>query len=113
MRKRYYNKRYLRVDPKRLDFIKKRKRTLIIAGIVAAVLVLLFAGNYGVWGIIKTQMFVARLNRQIEKEEAKVDSLTREIRLLKTDSTYIEKVAREEFNMAGENEKLFIFQEKR
>jgi len=86
MQKRYYNRRYLRIDPKRLEFIKKRKRTFIILGVVGAVFVLLFAGNYGAWGIIKRQLLIAQLNRQIKREEAKIDSLRQEIQLLKTDS---------------------------
>jgi cell division protein FtsL len=50
-----------------------------------------------------------RLHRRIAELNRSIDSLGREIERLRSDTTYIEKIARERLGMARKDEKVYKF----
>ena len=89
---------------------KKTKRISAIAAI-AAISLLLFLGNRGFVDIYRSYNEISIQSEQIERARSTLDSLKDQYELLKHDTTYIEKLAREKLGMAAENEKIIKFVE--
>ncbi len=66
-----------------------------------------FGGSYGLIQLWRLQQRQAALDREVMRLQVQQDSLRREIQLLQTDTTYIEKVARERYNMGKPGEKIY------
>jgi cell division protein FtsB len=66
-----------------------------------------FGGSYGLIQLWRLQQRQAALDREVMRLQVQQDSLRREIHLLQTDSTYIEKVARERYKMGKPGEKIY------
>ena len=87
--------------------MKKKKigRWIVLGGLILF-LAYIAASNVNLYYVYrKTQ----RLNEQIAQLNRTIDSLAQEIEKLKSDTTYIEKIARERLGMAGEDEKVYKF----
>jgi cell division protein FtsB len=80
-----------------------RKRLFTIAGLTLVVIVFVLFSNYGV---------ITRLSLMLEQTmttlKATSDSLRRQVRILETDSTEIERLARERYGYIRPNEEVFI-----
>ena len=66
-----------------------------------------FGGSYGLIQLLRLQQRQAALDREVMRLQVQQDSLRREILLLQTDTTYIEKVARERYKMGKPGEKVY------
>jgi len=56
------------------------------------------------------QQDIARLDREIQQQETLENKQKTEIEALKTDSSYIERTARNKLNLARPNEVIFRFE---
>jgi cell division protein FtsB len=92
---------------------QQRRRLVIGAGcaVVLAVVVALLAGDQGVVALYRTWRQMGSLNEELNTSRRTIDSLKIEIQRLKNDTAYIERIAREKYGMARENEKMFKFVE--
>jgi cell division protein FtsB len=66
-----------------------------------------FGGSYGLIQLWRLQQRQVALDREVMRLQVQQDSLRREIHLLQTDSTYIEKIARERYQMGKPGEKIY------
>lgn len=66
-------------------------------------------GSYN-WKTLKEQE--SQLSEELDELNAKRMALSREIRLLKTDPAYVEKIIRQRLNYVRKNEILYRFEEK-
>ena len=76
------------------------------------ILYFLFGGDYNIYNLWKYRQKEKNLRSEIQKNEKEKEQLTAEIGMLKHDSTYIEKIAREEFKMGKPDEKIYIITSK-
>ena len=79
----------------------------VLAGMVFLLYVFLF-GNHGLIRFYQLQHRKNQLVKTIEELKKEQESLKEEINLLTTNFHYIEKVAREEYQMGKKNEKIFL-----
>jgi cell division protein DivIC len=56
------------------------------------------------------QMNIAQLDREIARQDALENKQKTEIEALKTDSSYVERIARDKLNLARPNEVIFRFE---
>ena len=63
------------------------------------------------WRVLKSKE--AELAQELSALDSQRSSLSREIRLLKTDPAYVEKVIRQRLNYVRKNEILYLFDKKR
>ncbi|MFQ5676266.1 MAG: septum formation initiator family protein [bacterium] len=90
---------------------KKTARRKVVLGIFAGVILyFMFGGDYNIYNLLRYHQKEKKLQTTIQKVKDESQALTAEIEMLKTDSTYIEKVAREKYGMARPEE--IIFKEK-
>lgn len=74
------------------------KKVVVILFVVTAVYFLVFS-KYGLIKIIELKWNIWRTQQEIKILEAKEVVLRREVKLLETDTAYINKVAREKFGI--------------
>lgn len=79
------------------------------AGVLALFLVLSLFGEQGFIAVYKARQEKQYLIKEIDESKQMIDSLKLEIERLKSDTVYIERVAREKLGMARRNEKVFKF----
>ena len=92
--------------------MKNPKRLLIIAAVSAAavaVLAILTFMNQGFLDIYIAYKQDRELTEKIKAAQAEADSLRSEIERLKSDTAYIEGLAREKIGMARKGEKIIKF----
>ena len=88
--------------------IKKIGRWVVVA-VVALVLSFLFTGNNSIINLYSSHLDIKKKEREIQKKHGEIDSLATEIKKLKMDTLYMERIAREKLGMAGKNEKVYKF----
>jgi len=66
-----------------------------------------FGGSYGLIQLWRLQQREVALNHEVMRLQVQQDSLRREIELLHTDTTYIEKIARERYKLGKPGEKIY------
>jgi len=90
---------------------KKRRRifVLIIGVLAVAGFLFFFTGSQSIPILLHSRGEVRQLKEKIRQAGKAIDSLTIEIQRLKTDTVYIEKIAREKLGMARKNEKVYKF----
>ncbi|NIR47012.1 septum formation initiator family protein [candidate division KSB1 bacterium] len=91
---------------------KKLLRRLFLGVSLVIVFYLSFGGDYSLYKLWKLERKKENLQARIKENQQKQKQLSREIKLLRNDSTYIEKVARERFNMGRKGEKIYLLKEK-
>jgi cell division protein FtsB len=69
----------------------------------------LFIGKDNIIHLYSSHLNVKKTERKIEEARAEIDSLALESKRLKTDTSYIEKIAREKLGLAGKKEKVYKF----
>jgi cell division protein FtsB len=67
--------------------------------------------DQGVFAYIDLKHRYRKLKQQLEEVDEKSRNVSREIRRLKSDKSYQEKVVRERMNFVKENEVLYVFPE--
>jgi cell division protein FtsB len=101
------------VDFSALKFRLPQKRSLRIALFAAMALVLYAVLNNGVITLVRLHQDVRTLQKEITLTSTLIDSLKIEIQRLKTDTTYIERIARERLGMARSDETIYKFIEEK
>ncbi|MFM8770872.1 MAG: septum formation initiator family protein [Candidatus Kapaibacterium sp.] len=91
-----------------LQRLMTRKRLLVIAALTSVVLVFIFFSNYGVITRLSLLSETAELEQHFVLLQNTADSLRRQKHILETDSTEIERLARERYGYVRPNEEVFI-----
>jgi cell division protein FtsB len=97
------NRRY-RSDPARKNKIWK----WVIFGFMVILLFFFFTGSQSLFKLFSLHHERNQLQQQKEELIKQNDSLQQEIEKLKKDNKYLEKVAREKYNMKKEKEDVFV-----
>ena len=79
------------------------------AGIILIFIIVSLSGNQGFIAVFKAHRESQSLSREIKENQRTIDSLKIEEERLKSDTAYIERIAREKLGMARRNEKIFKF----
>ena len=81
--------------------------TIVIGG---ALYFAVQGGEYSSWDLVTLHSRTRRLTARVDSLQHQVDSLGRFLKLVRTDSATMERIAREEFGMVrGNNEILYRF----
>lgn len=72
-----------------------------------------FLGKHNLYQFYRLKQKEKALRAEIEAGEREMQRLFVEIDKLKSDSSYIEKIAREEYKMGKDGERIFIVKEKK
>jgi cell division protein FtsB len=87
--------------------LKKIVWTVVIA---AALFFAVQGGEYSSWDLVVLHSRTNKLTARVDSLQRQVDSLGRYLKLVKSDSATMERIAREEFGMVrGNNEILYRF----
>ncbi len=86
---------------------KKILRLLALAGAVVIIYFLFFNGPRSVVQYIRQTSYKKQLEKDIQSLEKEKRQLKKEAKRLKTDMDYIEKIAREKYNMKKKDEKVY------
>jgi cell division protein FtsB len=93
---------------------KSRKRTKVIFfAAVAILLYFVFFGDNSIFNIIQSHRELQRVSAEVDRMHKTIDSLQKEIHRLRTDTAYIEKIAREKLGMAKKDETIYKFIERK
>ena len=87
----------------------RRFRVPILLGAAGIALYVLLGGTRGVMGLYRLHRDVSSLQRQLHSARSTVDSLEVEILRLRSDTAYIERVARQKLGMARRDEQIYKF----
>ena len=90
----------------------KTIKKILFAVFLLIVVYFFFGGDYNIYNLWKFRQKEKELHSEIQNSEKEKKQLTTEIERLKNDSTYIEKIAREDFKMGKPDEKVYIVQSK-
>ncbi|HEX2960046.1 MAG TPA: septum formation initiator family protein [Chitinispirillaceae bacterium] len=95
--------------------MKKRIQTIILVFIAVVLFFLAISlfGNQGFITVYNAHKEDRALSLQISDSKRTIDSLKDEIERLKSDTAYIERIAREKLGMARRNEKIYKFIEEK
>ena len=88
--------------------MKKKVGRWAFVVIAVAILSIVVAGNVNLY---RVHSRTKRLKARVEELNSTIDSLTVEIQRLKSDTAYIEHIARERLGMARKDEKVYKFVE--
>jgi cell division protein FtsB len=100
------------VEKKQPGNKKFSKRIIISAAVLIAGLLLFLGIGSGV-SLYGPYRKVKHLEADLKQATATIDSLNRQIQSLKTDTAYIERIARERLGMARKDEKIYKFLEEK
>jgi len=90
----------------------KNFKKILAAIFFLIILYFFFGGDYNIYNLWKYRQKEKDLRSEIQMIDKEREQLTIEIEMLKNDSSYIEKIAREEFKMGKQNEKIYIVKSK-
>ena len=93
----------------------KRKKMIVgfAVGFVILLSVILLSGDQGIFAFYQSFRRMETLRNELEHSHRTIDSLKVEIERLKSDTQYIERIAREKYGMAKNGEKLYKFIEEK
>lgn len=85
------------------------RMTLLVVAVLLNITLIsrILMGSYN-WKTLKEQQ--TQLSEELDELNARRVALSREIRLLKTDPAYVEKVIRQRLNYVRKNEILYLFE---
>jgi len=89
-------------------FYQENKRRVLKITIALGILFVMIFSDFGYITTIQLLIKNAELRSEIDLFKQKNDSLKRRITILKSDSTEIERIAREHFGMIKADEEVFI-----
>jgi cell division protein FtsB len=81
----------------------------IVLGLAAALLYSLFLGNSSLVRMYQLHAKAKKKEQAVQRLHRDIDSLMVKDKKLKTDTAYIEKIAREKLGMAKKDEKVYKF----
>jgi cell division protein FtsB len=89
----------------------KIKKSAAWAAIVCilSLIYFLFIGNNSIINLYATHLDLKKKQQEVDKKRREIDSLIIETKKLKSDTAYMEKIAREKLGMANKNEKVYKF----
>ena len=90
----------------------KKRFLLLVVGVPLAVVVavvLLFTGNDNIVSLLRLNREVGISEGAVQRANATIDSLNNDIGRKKSDTAYIERIAREKLGMAKKTEKIYKF----
>ena len=93
-----------------------KKKRLVIGSILVlfiTIAVIILSGDQGIFTMYKTGRRMKAMRRELELSREVIDSLNTEIKRLRSDTGYMEKIAREKLGMAKKNEKMYKFIEEK
>jgi len=90
----------------------KRLWQWIIAIFIVGLFLIFFTGKRSLLKLYTLHQEKSNLLQQKEKLIEKKNRLSSEVKRLQNDSDYIEKIAREKFNMRKKNEEIYIIEKK-
>lgn len=94
--------------------IQRHKGVIAIIGVALFILLLvLYFAPYGCRDYLLLRADLTRVNNEINELQLKNKELADEIALLKNDSNYVEKIARQKLGMLKKNEIIFEVPEKK
>lgn len=94
--------------------IQRHRTILILIGLVLIIFfTLLYYSPYGYHNYLVIREDLNQLNTELTELKAKNQELEEEISLLKNDSNYVEKIARQKLGMLKKNELVFEVPEKK
>jgi cell division protein FtsB len=88
--------------------VMTRKRLVIIGGMTLAVIAFVLFSPYGVMTRVRLSSDASDLHSTVDAMRAVEDSLRKAVRRLETDSTEIERLARERYGFVRPGEEVFI-----
>ena len=94
----------------KFSMLIKRKNLWINIFKLLVICYLIVGGDYSIYQLLKQAYQIHNLNSEIKDQEESTVRLRSEIRCLKTDRSYIEKIAREQYRMAEDKEEIFLIQ---
>jgi cell division protein FtsB len=89
--------------------MKKRIGLIAVGVVVVTISIFALLGKQGLISLYENHRQYSHLSQEIEKSHKMIDSLKTEIVRLRTDTSYIEKIAREKLGMARKDEKVYKF----
>jgi len=92
---------------------KKKVVAAAVSILVVLFAILFFSGDQGIATYFQTSRKIRELTTEITQTQHTIDSLTLEIKRLKNDTSYIEKIAREKYGMARSDETMYKFIEEK
>lgn len=105
--------RFQRLFSQGISMNKKKIGIFVVITVFLFLLIFSLSGNQGLLALYKNHCRIKQLNERIQNSHATIDSLKDELVRLKTDTSYIEKIAREKLGMARKNEKVYKFVEEK
>lgn len=91
--------------------VSPQTRRIVRLVLAAVALYLFVAGNMGTWRLVS----LWRVERQLERREtrlsAEIIGLDTKRRMLESDTTYIETIARREYNLSRPDEMIYLVSE--
>lgn len=94
-----------------INFYMRRRWTIIGVSIILGIALIVTVSDYGLLNRFKLEYQKTHLEREIIALQDSNKLLLDEIESLKSDTTTIEKVAREKYGMTKRNETVFILKE--
>ncbi|MBE2190014.1 MAG: septum formation initiator family protein [Desulfobulbaceae bacterium] len=91
-----------------LNFYRKRRWTIIGVSAILGIALIVTLSDYGLWNRFKLEYETSSLEREIIALKDSNEMLLEEIEMLKSDTTTIERVAREKYGMKKRNETVYI-----
>jgi cell division protein FtsB len=89
--------------------LQQRIKTLLVLSGVGIVLWLFAGGEMGFLSMLQSVKYEKELAKTVAQEDKRSKELDRAIFKLQSDTLYIEQIARTNFGMIGNNEKVFVF----
>lgn len=93
------------------EILKKFSNKYLIAALIFAA-VIVFFDQYNVFEQSKSFKKLHKVKKQIEYYDAEIEKQEQTIHKLKTDTAYLEKVAREQHKMKRDDEVIYILDKK-
>lgn len=88
--------------------MRLKRSWVFVGGSLLMVFYFGFVGDFNLYQLWKLNRRRDELSAEIDKNKQIQRQLSREIELLQSDSTYIEKVAREKFRMGRKGERIYL-----
>lgn len=93
------------------EILKKLSNKYIIATLIFAA-VIVFFDQFNVFEQSRSFKKLHKIKKQVEYYDAEIEKQKEEIDKLKTDTAYVEKVAREKHMMKRDNEVIYVLEKK-
>ncbi len=90
---------------------KKTGRWIVVA-VLGVLLYFSLTGDEGLINLYNSHRKTEKMKHEIQELNASIDSLRNTIEMLKNDTAYIERIAREKLGMARKDEKVYKFSNK-